>query len=62
MDIVDFIMEWEQGGFIINDKQTLLKVIDFAKTLKQSQGKYERLFNDLMALDADNATIYPIII
>ena len=62
MDIVEFIIEWEQGDFIINDKKTLLQVIDFAKTLAQSQGKYTRLLNCLMALDADNENIYPIVI
>lgn len=61
MDIVDFILQYEQGDFVINDKQTLLKVIDFAKTLAK-QGKYSGLLNDLMALDADNANIYPIVI
>lgn len=62
MDIVDFIMEWEQGDFVINDKQTLLQVIDYAKTLAQSQGKYQRLLNDLTALNADDKTLYPIVI
>lgn len=62
MDIVDFILQWEQGDFVINDKQTLLQVIDFAKTLAQSQGKYTRLLNDLTALNADDETIYPIVI
>ena len=62
MDIVDFVMEWEQGDFVINDKQTLLQVIDFIKTLAQSQGKYQRLLNDLTALNPDDETLYPIVI
>ena len=62
MDIVDFVMEWEQGDFVINDKQTLLQVIDFIETLSKSQGKYQRLLSELINLPFDDDSIYPIII
>ena len=62
MDIVDFLMEYEQGDFVINDKQTLLQVIDFIKTLAQSKGNYQRLLNDLIVLPFDDDSIYPIVI
>lgn len=59
MDIVDFCIQWEQGDFIVNNEKELKEIIEYCKTLSQSQGKYKRLLDLLTTYQAQGAIKYP---
>ena len=59
MDIVDFCIQWEQGDLIVNNENELNQILDYCQTLAQSQGKYQRLYDNLKTFQAQGVIKYP---